>query len=1380
MSELRERIAKLTPEQLALLQKRLDQDVPGSPAARLIPRRGKKGPSALSFAQERLWFLDQFEPQSPVYNITCIERINGVLNRNALEQALNEVVVRHESLHTIFRSVDGIPMQEAVSNPRLTVKVIELTDDDGSEDHVRRLLRTEARRPFDLASDLPIRATLVRRNEEEHWLVLVMHHIASDGWSMGVLLREISELYQSACNGEPAQLSELPIQYADFAHWQRQWLRGEVLERQVSYWKKRLDGAPRVLALPTDRPRPAQQTLAGARETLFFSESMTESLRDLARREGSSPFMVMLAALQVLLHRYTGELDVAVGTAIANRTRVELEPLIGFFANTLVLRTDFSGHPSFRQLLKRVRDAALEDYAHQDLPFEILVDAIQPERSLSYSPLFQVMFIFQNTPARTLTMPGANTQALKIDPGTAKFDLTLTLEDNGARFTGSFEYNTDLFEAATIRRMQRHFQTLLEAVVQKPDEPVSTLPILTEAERSQIVIEWNDTKRDFPRICVHELFEAQVEKTPEAVALVWEEQQLTYRELNRRANQLAHELRRLGVGPESRVGICVERSPEMLVGLLGILKAGGAYVPLDPAYPQERLDFMIQDAELHVLLIQERLRAKISQSKTQVVCIDLHWENISKQGEENLKSEAGLENLAYVIYTSGSTGSPKGVQITHRALANFLAAMQTEPGLTSKDTLLALTTISFDIAALEIYLPLVVGARLILASHELAMDGQRLQETLTAQRVTCMQATPATWRLLIDAGWAVRKDLKILCGGEALPRDLANDLVERGSSVWNMYGPSETTVWSAVRQITREDGPVPVGRPIANTEFYILDKELQPVPVGIAGELHIGGEGLARGYWHRPELTNEKFIPNPFAEKSGARLYKTGDLVRYRLDGNIEFFGRLDDQVKIRGFRVELGEIETLLGAHPAIQAAAVVMRDEALGDRRLVAYITLRSGATVAPEELRVYLRRKLPDYMLPNRFEFLGRLPLTPNGKVDRRALPAPRTSRPEGEFRYVAPRTEAEKNLAKIWAEVLKLDRVSIHDNFFDLGGHSLLATQVISRIAGKLQTNFPVRALFENPTVAGLVSLIVAPASVKETSGIVWIQSEGSKAPFFFIGEGGSIGPLASQLGSDQPLLGVRPLDSDLQKLRVPFKLEDIAASMVQTLRSVQPRGPYYLAGQCNNGIFAYEVAQQLRAQGEDVNLLALLGTWNPAWWRKFSKSQRFRMRLYRRGRSVLGFLAKLKRVNSKKFLAELPESIYFHVASFRFRMWNTSYKFLVAANGPVGDPFRRFDRLGHITVPNYQPKPYSGRVLLVSRGDWDDERDVQNRRMGWNSGLLVEKPEVRSLPASHRGMLVEPNLGVLAKILRDFLVDAQESENGKPSMHAVTASSRVCE
>ncbi len=1012
-------------------------------------------PYPLSFAQERLWVLDRMDPGSSAYNVPVGVRLEGRLDVAALAASLAEIVRRHAVLRSVLTVIDGEPAQ-IVQPVREAAALLPRVDLEGLPSEVReaetaRLARQLARMPFDLERGPMLRAYLLRFSGEDHGAFFTMHHVASDGWSMGVLIRELSTLYAAFSAGRPSPLPELAIQYVDYARWQREWLAGPVLAEQLAYWRQALAGLD-VLQLPSDRLRPPVQTFRGAARGFAVPAATARALEALGQQGGATPFMVLLAAFAALLQRYSGQDDVALGTPTANRAWPQLEELIGFFVNTLVLRADLSGGPSYEELLGRVRATALAAYANQELPFEKVVFELQPERNLSASPLFQVMFMMQNLPMGRLDLPGLTLHSLGMDAGATKFDLTLTMVDRPEGLAGSFAYNVDLFDRATIDRMAGHFQELLAAVAVAPDRRLAELSLLPEAERRQLLVEWNATGREIPPGCIHEWIAAQAARTPEAVAVVFGGESLTYRQLDRRANGLALRLLEMGVGPEVRVGIALERSLEMVVVLLGVLKAGGAYVPLDPSYPAERLAFMQEDSGLALVLTEESLPA-------------------APEVVRAPRSGVGEDNTVYVIYTSGSTGRPKGVQIFHGALTNFLASMAETPGLTSEDRLLAVTSLSFDIAGLDLYLPLMVGGQVVLASRQDATDGRRLQELIAESGATVLQATPATWRLLLESGWQGGEGLKALCGGEALSPVLAAALRQRVGSLWNVYGPTEITVWATVEEICGE-GPILIGKPIANTMAYVLDGEGQPVPVGVPGELLLGGAGLARSYLGRPDMTAERFVPSSVGE-AGSRLYRTGDLARYRADGRLECLGRIDYQVKVRGFRIELGEIETALARHPEVTAAVVVAREESSGDRRLVAYVVPRRAGAELADELRGWVRQSLPEYMVPAAWVHLAELPLTPNGKVDRKALPAP-----VSEASAAGLRTPTEEVLAGIWARVLGLTSVGAEDSFFHLGGHSLLATQVISRVREAFGVELPLRQIFETPTLAGLARSIDA--------------------------------------------------------------------------------------------------------------------------------------------------------------------------------------------------------------------------------------------------------------------------------------------------------------
>lgn len=1033
----------------------------------------------LSFAQQRLWFLDQLEPGNPLYNIPWTLRMRGSVDIPALEHSLNQVIRHHEALRTTFSTVGDQPVQVIHPSLDLPLGIVDLTalPHGQQQEESQRWIEEEVRRAFDLSKGPLLRANLLRLAAEDHILLLSIHHIVSDRWSMGLLSRELAALYAAKVDGKEAAPLALPIQYADFASWQRQWLSGQNLEEQLAYWKNHLRNAPPVLEVPTDRPRLASETFRGATANITIPRAITDMLNKLSHSHDATLFMTLLAGFSSLLSRYSGQQDIVLGTPIANRNRAEIEGLIGFFANTLPLRTDLSGNPTFGEIISRTKETALGAYAHQDMPFEKLVEELRPERSLSHNPLVQVFFVLQNAPLEKLQLKGLQIESIEIDTKTAKGDMFFWLVETPEGLRGRVEYNTDLFNAATIERMLGHYQVLLEAAVANPAMRLAELPLLTTVEHDQVLVKWNSTAVEYPPLCLHELITAQARLTPERVAVVFGSQQLTYAELEARSNQLARHLRKIGVSRETLVGLCVERSLEMVVALIGILKAGGAYVPLDPSYPADRIQFILEDAQAPVLITQRLVLSHLTTLNARTVVLDTAWPEIAAESTAPLSIETQPVSLAYVLYTSGSTGKPKGVQIEHGNLVNFLASMRKQPGLTADDTLLAVTTLSFDIAGLELYLPLITGAKLVLASQEEAADGHKLLALLHESHATVLQATPATWRMLLESGWTGTSTLKALCGGEAMPADLAAQLLPRCAELWNMYGPTETTIWSSIFKVEAPlDSTAPIGHPIDNTALYVLDTEFQPVPIGVAGELYIGGDGVARGYFKRPELTAEKFLADPF--RPGKRIYRTGDLSKLLPDGNIQFLGRADFQVKVRGFRIELGEIESVLARHTAIQQTVVIVREDQPGDPRLVAYLVVRPGQNAASSDLRTHLKQSLPDYMVPSSFVTLDALPLTPNGKIDRKALPKPEFTRPELAGEYQSSRTPAEEVIAGIWAEVLQLDQVGAQDDFFELGGHSLLATQVVSRIRQAFQVELPLRALFEAPSVAGLAERVAA--------------------------------------------------------------------------------------------------------------------------------------------------------------------------------------------------------------------------------------------------------------------------------------------------------------
>jgi amino acid adenylation domain-containing protein len=1032
---------------------------------------------SLSFAQQRLWFLDQLEGVNDNYNLFQALQIQGSLNLPALEKAINGIIERHEVLRTNFPIKGEYPLQAIASYELQKIPVIDLQELSEEEQtfQVEKLINQEAQTPFDLTKDILLRSKIICLGEQSHILLLTMHHIASDGGSFSILTKELSSLYEAECLGKPYPLAPLSIQYADFAVWQRKCLTGAVLEKHLTYWKKQLADVTPLLSLPTDYPRPPLQSFQG--DTFHFSldQELELKLRNLSQKEGTTLFITILTAFKILLWYYSSQEDIVVGSPITNRNRPEIEPLIGFFVNNLVLRTKIDANLNFCELLQKVHRTTLEAYEHQDLPFEKLVEELKPERNLSYSPLFQVMLAFNNNEAKTWNLPGLKISPLPINNKTAKFDLILSIRETSQKLLASWEYNTDLFKNSTIERMTEHFQVLLKEFVSNPLQPISQLSLLTATESQQILRDWNQTQSNYVYQPVYKLFEAQAEKTPAQIAVIFQEQKLTYGELNQKVNQLAHYLQKLGVKSETLVGVYVQRSLEMLITLLGILKAGGTYLALDHSYPQQRIAYMLEDSQPFLLLTSKELLSRLPDYHGKIIVWEKDREEIESQSKDNLISEINLSNLAYLIYTSGSTGNPKGVQISHQSLTNLLQSMLMALGLTPKDVLLAITTISFDIAAVELYLSLIIGAKLVIASTEVTLDGQQLQKAIAQHQVTVMQATPTTWQMLIQAGWQSNTEtrLKILCTGEALSQQLAQELIGRSEQVWNLYGPTEATIWSTTYHVENlpdnSSSYIPIGRPLANTEIYILNRYLKPLPIGIRGELYIGGKGIARGYLNRKKLTAEKFMNNPYGK---GKLYKTGDLAKYLEDGNIEFLGRIDNQVKLRGFRIELGEIEANLNHYPQIKESIVIAKENEQGDKYLVAYLINKDKDNQPKiKELREFLGQKLPDYMIPSAFVFLDQFPLTPNGKIDKRELPEP-DFQSSKEEKFIAPRNEIEIKLAKIWQEVLRREKIGINDNFFALGGHSLSATQVVSRIRHIFGTEFPLKYLFEFPTIREL--------------------------------------------------------------------------------------------------------------------------------------------------------------------------------------------------------------------------------------------------------------------------------------------------------------------
>ncbi|HEY9747314.1 MAG TPA: amino acid adenylation domain-containing protein [Allocoleopsis sp.] len=1317
-----------------------------------------------SFAQQRLWFLHQLVPENPFYNVSAAVRLQGSLDLGALEQAFQAIIQRHEVLRTTFDTVEGELTQ--IIHPRasfsLSVTDLQSTPEAGIE-AAQKIAQEAAQYPFDLKLGPLLRVQLLQLGAADYILLLNLHHIVADGWSIAVLIREISALYAAYLKHQPVPLPELPIQYADFAHWQREYLQGEVLESQLSYWRQQLQDLPE-LQLPSDRPRPVVSSYRGATQQLELSPELSAALEKLSDRAGVSLFMALLAAFQTLLYRYTGQTDVVVGSPIASRNRTELENLIGFFVNSLVLRTDLSGNPTFWELLDRVRQTTLAAYAHQEMPFEKLVEALQPARELSRNPLFQVVLTLQNTPVERLELPGLRLSHFPIDPETVRVDLELHVYQDRDRLKCTAIYSTDLFESATISRLLKHFQTLLESIVIQPEQRVTHLPMLSQAERHQVVVEWNQTATEtVPHLCAHQYFAAQAERTPEATALVYLGQHLTYQELNRRANQLANHLQQQGVGPDVLVGLCVDRSPDMVISLLAIWKVGGAYLPLDPSYPRDRLQFMLADAEVKILITQSPHLSLFDHQIPQIICLDQAQGAIAQQSPANPSDQITSHNLAYVIYTSGSTGQPKGVLVEHRGLSNLIEAQRQWFNPQGDSRILQFASLCFDASIFEILMALANGATLYLAPQTTLLPGADLLQFLRHHAITHATLPPSVLAVLpIEALPALQI---LISAGEACSSAIVQRWAQ-GRRFFNAYGPTEATIWATVAELTVDSAQPTIGRPIANTQIYILDTHLQPVPIGVVGELYIGGSGLAKGYLNQPDLTAEHFIfpPSSFIPHP---LYKTGDRARYLPNGEIEFLGRADNQVKLRGFRIELGEIEAVLQQHPGVQMAVAIAHKDSVEESRLVAYIVPQDQQSVTELELREFLRSRLPNYFLPSALVLLPALPLTPNGKVDRAALPLPELTTSEAERAMIPPRSQTEARLVQIWSEVLKREQVSISDNFFALGGDSFSALRLMAQVQQQFGQSLPLSMLFLAPTVEQLAEQLSGVAS-PVWSPLVPLQPLGAKPPFFCIHPVmGVVLPyveLARQMGTEQPFYGVQPLG--LERQQPPqTSIEAMARLYVEAIRTVQPQGPYYLGGWSFGGLVAFEMAQQLQQAGHEVALLALLDTLAPIPSNQPSlgESLRFLMTTVLKSLPTFGkdyfylLIAALMTTQIGRSLLQpllaLSKTALSKTDGIAASLISPDSQLRLLKELALS-PMLRIFQANSQAAQRYVPQIYSGQITLFKSGR-SPNQSWQNRTLGWQD-LTKTEVKVHSIPGDHFSILQQPCVQILAEQLRTYL------------------------
>jgi len=1312
----------------------------------------------VSSAQQRMWILYQIEPGASVYNIAARFWLRGRLDLDLFDRSIAEIVRRHESLRTFFETRDDQPLQLVAPDLLVKSELIDLRDHPPETRHAeaKKIAQAEAHRRFVL-EELPLfRVKLLRTDEEEYVFLWTIHHIIADGWSIGVIIKELGAIYDAFAKGQPSPLPELPIQYPDFTIWQQEWFASEDFKSKLTYCKDRLSGPLAEINLPTDRPRLAIPTLSSSIATVLLPRKLFEDMEHLCRKEGITLFMLLLAAYKTLLWRYTGEKDVVVGSPTANRGRVDVESLIGFFVNTLVLRTEVDGSSSFREFLGKISETCLGAFAHQEVPFEKIVEELRPARAVNRNPLFQTIFYYHKDFVRPLGFGGVNLTSMPSESPGAMFDLNFYVIERSEGLRANIDFSTDLFDVSTIQRMLGHFQSILESAVANPGIALRDIPMLTPVEQKELSETWNQTERNYPKTSsIHQLFEEQVARHGNKTAVESAGRKLTYAELNRMADRLAAQLRERGVKRGDLVGVCLERSVEMVAGVLGILKSGAAYVPMDPAFPTERLGYMVEDAHMPVIVTQESLVKHLPPHQAQVVLID---GRIPDASVTTLPPVSGGEDRAYVIFTSGSTGRPKGVQIPHRAVINFLNSMRREPGMVPDDVVVSVTTLSFDIAGLEIFLPLTTGATVVVASRETVTDSRLLSEELQRTRATLMQATPATWWMLLESGWKGNSELKGLIGGEAVPRDLVNKLVPLCASLWNMYGPTETTIWSTVGRLTAADGGVSIGKPIDNTQVYIVSPGLQLQPVGVAGELLIGGEGVAIGYLDRPELTAEKFIPATFGGNPGARLYRTGDLARWRADGTLECLGRMDHQVKIRGFRIEPGEIEAVLSRHPAVRQNAVIVREDIPGEKRLVGYVIPSAGKTPEPPELRAYLQSSLPDYMVPATFVVMEQLPLTPNGKINHRALPAPSLGGTNAAINGAAgPSNPTEIKLLVTFERVLNVPVKSVRDSFFDLGGHSLLAVKLMNAIEREFGKRLPLARLFDAPTVEKLAAVIV---SQNETIAAPWnslvpIRPQKDKPTLFLIhGAGGNVllyRELAKALGDDVSIYGFQ--SQGLERKAKPLgTIEEMAQHYVQELRAFQPSGPYNLGGYCMGGAVSYEMARIIRKEGGAVGVVALFDTYN--------------LSMVKQASTHVGRFSALRQKFGFHFqnLTQLGVKDLFGYLSEKLRMAEEAGQGKVAAgletlknavSGAAEDAGAEvyIQEINHQAAWSFVPQPSDVTLTVFSpRKNYDFFPDP---KMGWDE-ITGGHLEVVGLPVLPHAMLIEPYATTLAGEIKNRL------------------------
>jgi len=1319
-----------------------------SEAAQGVSRRLAGTQIPLTFAQQQLWLHAQLAPDTALYNEPLTIRHHGPLDTRVLERALNEIVRRHEAWRTTFPVVNGEPVQRVHPPSLVQLQEIDLSGlpEDRREAEALRLAAEDARLPFDLEGGPLFRAKLMRLSEEEQRLHMTLHHLIFDGFcGYRIFLPELGALYAAYAQDGPSPLPDLAFQFGDYAVRQQEWMQGAFEQRAMEYWRKQLGGRLPTLDLPFSRPLPSTQTFRGAMQSLLLPRALSAGLRDLSQQEGATLFMTLLAAFNVLLHRYSGQADILVGSNTAGRSYPGSEYLLGYFLNTVVLRTDLEGDPSFRELLERVRRVTLDALSHDEVPLDRLVAELQPGRDAKRNPLFQVLFSLE--PPMAPVSAEWDVTCIEVETGATKFELCMVLDDRDQGLLCRLIYNTALFDGDVIARMCGHWHTLLKAIVENPACPISELPFLTAGERQEIVVEWNDTAEPLTPAPVYELIRRQAQKAPDSIALRSGGRDLTYAQLEEQAGQLASYLQSNGVGPDVPVALCFDRSVEMIVAILGVLKAGGAYVPLDPANPKERLHLILDDSGAKLLLTDSDVREAALSGKVPAVSMRTALLK-SRQSSRPTAVQGELDDLAYIIYTSGSTGAPKGVPVTHRNLAYSnharLSYYEDRP-----ERFLLLSSYAFDSSVAGIFHTLTTGGMLVIPAPEFRWEAKSLAEMIAENKITHTLTFPSLYAELLDAGDVASLTWlrTIIVAGESCPRQLVNahyEMLPRTVLI-NEYGPTEATVWSSVFECDPggEGNSVPIGRPVANVRLYVLDRHAQPVPSGVPGELYVGGAGVAQGYLNRPVLTEKSFVRDPFSSEPEAKLYRTGDLARRLPDGNLEFLGRFDQQVKIRGLRIELEEVESVLAQHPGVREAAVIADSRNL---RLVAFLVGHAGQAVSGGELRTFLRSRLPAYMVPSAFQFLEALPRTSNGKMDREKLAALEVSPETLSAETMAPRNEAEKRLLAIWKDVLKTQSDDVNQDFFDLGGHSLLAAKLLGRIEREFGKSLSLAFVFQSPTIAQMAeSLHLSSQSLRDRA-IVLLQPKGSLSPLFWVRGGPRFRLLAQKLGLARPMLGIDLPYGDGIQLAAPYRLEDIASYLIAAMREVQPHGPYYLAGLCVNAVIAYEMAQQLVRQNETVALVAMIDAHNHAYYKNPFRDGRYTARI----KYHLSNLLRMDAGDTSSYLRDRLDEARRKIERITWRL-NTD------RGGHTDDRFRNSDSIVHPAFSRYEPQPYPGKIVLLQSSEWP-KSPYFDFKLGWEN--LATAIDFHRVPGDHAYMFDEPNVNSVAQTLRACL-DAVE-------------------